>query len=210
MRWPTARPPLQVFHPLQLSHKQKTSNNSSNSLLTNSIPAPHQPCLIHHLLQMLLFRGCSRTCNLQDHNQISHHMWPILQLHLQGCPLHQTSHNGKLLPVEQLLDSAVFEMLPFRCFYLRTRLSSAHDHVLNRPFNRPLRPLIPVPDVDVGAADGRAMHPDQHILRSRLGDRRVDQFQADAGRGLGQGLHRVGHSLNSLKSWLRVHPETCG
>jgi len=71
-------------------------------------------------------------------------MWPILQLHLQGCPLHQTSHNGKLLPIEQLPDSAVFEMLPFRCFYLRTRLPSAHDQVLNRPFNRPLRPLVPV------------------------------------------------------------------
>ena len=68
----------------------------------------------------------------------------------------------------------------------------------------------PFPDVDIRAADRRAMHPDQHILRPRLRDRGVDQFKADAGRGLGQGFHRVGHSLNSLKSRLRVHPETRG
>ncbi|MNN71143.1 hypothetical protein D3C81_1870500 [compost metagenome] len=61
-----------------------------------------------------------------------------------------------------------------------------HGHVL-------LGPLVPVPNVDVGAADGGAVHLDQHVLIARDGDGGVDQFQPLGRFGLGQGLHGVGH-----------------
>ena len=63
-----------------------------------------------------------------------------------------------------------------------------------------LGPVVPVPDVDVGAADGRALDPDQHILGPRDRDRGVDQLETDAGLRLGQGLHGVRHQItpNSL------------
>uniref|UniRef100_A0A0N5A4M9 NAD-specific glutamate dehydrogenase n=1 Tax=Parastrongyloides trichosuri TaxID=131310 RepID=A0A0N5A4M9_PARTI len=61
-----------------------------------------------------------------------------------------------------------------------------HGHVL-------LGPLVPVPDVDVGAADGGAVHLDQHVLVARDGDGGVDQLQPFGRFRLGQGLHGVGH-----------------
>ena len=56
-----------------------------------------------------------------------------------------------------------------------------------------LAPVVPVPDVDVGAADGGALDPDQNILVARDRDRGIDQLKADAGPGLGQSLHGGGH-----------------
>ena len=58
-----------------------------------------------------------------------------------------------------------------------------------------LAPLIPVPDVDVGATDGGTVHPDQHVLRSGDRNRRIDQLQAHLGPCLGEGLHRVRHQI---------------
>ncbi|MNX93993.1 hypothetical protein D3C86_1262080 [compost metagenome] len=58
-----------------------------------------------------------------------------------------------------------------------------------------LGPLVPVPDVDVGAADGGAVDADQHVLVARHRDRGVDQLKADVGLGLGQGLHHVRHQI---------------
>ncbi|MNI42546.1 hypothetical protein D3C73_968450 [compost metagenome] len=61
-----------------------------------------------------------------------------------------------------------------------------HGHVL-------LGPLVPVPDVDVCAADGGAMHLDQHVLITRDGNGRVDQLQPLGQLRLGQSLHHVRH-----------------
>src|SRR6478672_4486012 len=58
-----------------------------------------------------------------------------------------------------------------------------------------LGPLVPVPDVDVGAADGGALDPDQHVLVACDGDGRVDQLQADARLHLGQCLHGIRHQI---------------
>ena len=56
-----------------------------------------------------------------------------------------------------------------------------------------LGPLVPVPDVDVGATDGGPVHLDQHVLRPRLRHRRVDEFEPLHGSCLGQRLHGLRH-----------------
>ena len=40
---------------------------------------------------------------------------------------------------------------------------------LHRHRDRALRPGVPLVDVDVGAADGRLAHADQHVVRAGLG-----------------------------------------
>src|SRR5690606_5904546 len=76
-----------------------------------------------------------------------------------------------------------------------------HGHVL-------LGPLVPVPDVDVGAADGGAVHLDQHVLIARDGNGGVNQLEADVRAGLGESLHHVGHVVSSV--FLFVTPEASG
>jgi hypothetical protein len=57
----------------------------------------------------------------------------------------------------------------------------------------PLRPFVPVVDVQVGAADGGFFQPDQDLVGAGFGH--GDLFHPDAGRGIAfyQGLHRCGH-----------------
>jgi hypothetical protein len=48
---------------------------------------------------------------------------------------------------------------------------------LHRHGNRPLRPCVPLVDVDVGAADGSALNLDENVVGSDLGFRDVHQPQ---------------------------------
>jgi hypothetical protein len=54
-----------------------------------------------------------------------------------------------------------------------------------------LGPLVPLVDVDVGAADAGLVDLHQHVLRADLRHRRVDHPDAGLGLGLGEGLHSV-------------------
>ena len=57
-----------------------------------------------------------------------------------------------------------------------------------------LRPVVPVPDVDVGAADAGLVDADQHVIGADLGHGPGFHPEAGLGFGLGQDLHFVGHS----------------
>ncbi len=69
------------------------------------------------------------------------------------------------------------------------------DHHRHR--NGLLRPLIPVPDMHVRAADRRFLHPDQHVVRADFRHRHVLHPEADFGLRLDQCFHHVGHDLFS-------------
>ncbi len=71
----------------------------------------------------------------------------------------------------------------------------ADDH---RHGNSLLRPLVPVPDVNVRTADGGFLHPDQHVVRADLRHRHVFHPETHFGLGLDEGFHHVGHQLRSL------------
>ena len=63
-----------------------------------------------------------------------------------------------------------------------------HRHVL-------LRPLVPIPDVNVSAAHSRTVNADQDILRTGCRDGGLNQVEPFGRRGLGQGLHHFGHQM---------------
>jgi hypothetical protein len=77
----------------------------------------------------------------------------------------------------------------------------AHDH---RDRDRLGGPLVPLPDVQVGAADGGAAHADQHVLWARLRHRRLDLPEALLRLGLGQRDHLVPHFRASQSSRARA------
>ena len=54
-----------------------------------------------------------------------------------------------------------------------------------------LGPLVPVVDVQVGPADRRGVHPDEHLALAGIGDRDVLELGAGARCGLAQGAHRA-------------------
>ncbi len=82
---------------------------------------------------------------------------------------------------------------------------------LHRHGDGVLRPLVPFPDMDVGAADGRLPDADHHIVVAdlRLGD--VRQRQAGGAFEFGEGFHgvppvsRLGSSLEAISKrfWRR-------
>ena len=57
------------------------------------------------------------------------------------------------------------------------------------------RPLVPVIDVEVGAADAGAADLDQHVVLADLGHRLVAEPQPRLGLELDQGFHRVPHVI---------------
>ncbi len=57
--------------------------------------------------------------------------------------------------------------------------------------NRRPRPVVPVPDMDVGAADPGLVNADQDVFGADLRHRFALQPEAFARRGLHQRLHRV-------------------
>ena len=59
--------------------------------------------------------------------------------------------------------------------------------------NAPLRPRIPVVDVQIGSADAGGLHAHQHFAGSGSGNRNLAQFDAGRGLGLHNGLHGGGH-----------------
>jgi hypothetical protein len=71
----------------------------------------------------------------------------------------------------------------------------AHHHGYRYCF---LRPGIPIPDVDICAANGCFMDSDQDVIDSRLGNRRVLQPQTRLPILFDQGFHRLFHALNDL------------
>lgn len=52
-----------------------------------------------------------------------------------------------------------------------------------------LRPVVPVPDVEVGSADGGFRDANQHVHRSDLGLRDIEQIEAGFGPGFDEGSH---------------------
>jgi hypothetical protein len=67
------------------------------------------------------------------------------------------------------------------------------DHHRNR--HRSARPLVPVVDMHVGAADRALANPDQHVVGTDLGHRHLLHPDARLGSRLDQRLHQVRHSV---------------
>ena len=63
----------------------------------------------------------------------------------------------------------------------------------HRHWNGFLRPVIPVVDVHVGAADRRLQHPDQHVIAANFWNRNVLQPQTRLAFGLHNRLHHFLH-----------------
>ncbi len=66
------------------------------------------------------------------------------------------------------------------------------DH---RHRNGLLRPLVPVPDMHVGAADGRFLHADQNVVRPDFRHRYILHPETDFRLRLDQRLHHVRHEI---------------
>ena len=64
----------------------------------------------------------------------------------------------------------------------------ADDH---RHRNGLLRPLVPVPDMHVGAADRGFLHPDQHVVRAGFRHRHMLHPEADFRFCFNERLHHV-------------------
>ena len=77
----------------------------------------------------------------------------------------------------------------------------ADDH---RRRDRPRGPVVPLVDVDVGAADGRALHADQHIVRTRRRHRCRHLPEAGLRMQLGEAAHGPAHACPSSRSRTRV------
>ena len=60
---------------------------------------------------------------------------------------------------------------------------------VHRHRNRLLRPVVPLPDVDVGAADGGLADADHHVVVADLGLRHVGQRQAGRAFEFGKCFH---------------------
>src|SRR5450755_907810 len=69
---------------------------------------------------------------------------------------------------------------------------------------RLLRPLVPLPDVDVGAADGGLADADQNVVVPDLGLVHLDQLQPGPGRRFRKCLHRFIHGNGSVSEWRRA------
>ena len=67
-----------------------------------------------------------------------------------------------------------------------TRIFVADGH---RRRDRLLRPLVPVEDMDVGAADAGLVHFDQHVVGADLGDRLLFEPEAGLRLFLDEGAH---------------------
>ena len=61
--------------------------------------------------------------------------------------------------------------------------------------NRPRRPVVPVPDMDVGAADAGLADADQHVIRPDLRHRAMVQPKPGSRLRLCQRLHVVAHQI---------------
>ena len=79
----------------------------------------------------------------------------------------------------------------------RTRVAGL-DHLAaelvagdQRRVERAGRPVVPVTDVQVGAADAGPQHPDLHVTGTDAGLRAVREFESRHRSGFVQGLHRV-------------------
>ena len=55
------------------------------------------------------------------------------------------------------------------------------------------RPFVPVPDMDIGAANAGLVDPDQHVILANLRHRDVIHPKAGFGAGFDQGLHLILH-----------------
>src|SRR5207342_2589192 len=69
-----------------------------------------------------------------------------------------------------------------------------------------LGPLVPVEDVEVGPADGRGVHADEHLTLARCRDRDVAELGAGARCGLAQGAHRAQPSETERSGAPAVEP----
>jgi hypothetical protein len=78
----------------------------------------------------------------------------------------------------------------------RADLSNLADELVadyHRHRNGLLRPLVPVPDMHVRAADGGFLHLDQHVVRPGFGHRHMLHPEADFRFCFNERLHHVCH-----------------
>ena len=82
------------------------------------------------------------------------------------------------------------------------------DHHRHR--NRLLRPLVPVVDMDVGAADAGVAHADEHIVDAILRFGNILQPQAALAAALRQCLHRSPSCHGAVSTRAEPLSLTCG
>ena len=66
-------------------------------------------------------------------------------------------------------------------------------------------PRIPLVDVHVGAADGRAFDANQYVGRTGLGHRSFDEVEAGGGSPLGQCAHRGRNHYSGTNKVRQLH-----